>query len=260
MAAPNAVALTFHNWDLLRTFVRTDFKGRYHGTLGGFVWALLKPFAMFLVLLSVFSFVFNTDGLYNLRLVIGLFLFDFFGEATKTGLVSLHAKSYLLSKARFPSWIIVVSSVAHACLTLAVFVVAIVLVRTVTIGWPSFLTLALFLFYVLMFVAIVVGFSLGASILFLSYRDLNQVWDVVVQAGFFLAPVVYPLSIIPERYHAYLYAWPPTAVIEFSRSVLVADVIPSGRAHALLLVEAAVALGLGLFIFRRHAPVAAERL
>ena len=260
MATSDTVAPAIHSADLLWTFVRTDFKSRYHGTLGGFLWALLKPFAMFVVLLSVFSFVFDNDEQYNLRLIIGLFLFDFFGESTKAGLVSLYAKGYLLSKVRFPSWIIVVSSVAHACLTLGVFVTVILVFRTLTIGPPPALAVALFLFYVVLFVVIVIGFSLATSILFLSYRDLNQVWDVVVQAGFFLAPVVYPLGIIPERYHVFLYAWPPTAVIEFSRAVLVTGVIPSPRAHALLLAEGAVALLLGFMVFRRYAPGAAERL
>ena len=48
--------------------------------------------------------------------------------------------------------------------------------------------------------------------LFLRYRDLNQIWDMVMQAGFFLAPIVYPLGVIPERFHFYLYLWPPTPV------------------------------------------------
>jgi lipopolysaccharide transport system permease protein len=260
MATTDTVATPIHSGDLLWTFVRTDFKSRYHGTLGGFVWALLKPFAMFIVLLSVFSFVFSTDGQYNLRLIIGLFLFDFFGESTKAGLISLYAKGYLLSKAKFPSWIIVVSSVAHACLTLGVFVAAILLFRTLTIGPPAAAAAGLFLLYVALFVMIVIGFSLATSILFLSYRDLNQVWEVVVQAGFFLAPVVYPLGIIPERYHIFLYAWPPTAVIEFSRAVLVTGMVPSLRAHALLAAEAVAALLIGFAVFRRYAPGAAERL
>ena len=65
------------------------------------------------------------------------------------------------------------------------------------------------------------GFSLATSVLFLGYRDLNQVWDVITQAGFFLAPIIYPLGIVPERFHIYFYLWPPTPVIEFSRAALV---------------------------------------
>jgi ABC-type polysaccharide/polyol phosphate export permease len=53
-------------------------------------------------------------------------------------------------------------------------------------------------------VLIVAGFSLGASVLFLRYRDLNQVWDLATQAGCFVAPIGYPLDILPERLHVYL--------------------------------------------------------
>ena len=260
MAASPVVPYRTHYLDLLWTFVRTDFQSRYHGTLGGFLWALLKPFAMFVVLLWVFSFVFDADGQYGLRLIIGLFLFDFFAESTKAGITSLHARGYLLSKARFPSWIAVVSSLGNAVITVSIFVVVITLFRTVTAGPPPAASLALFVFYLLMFLVIVIGFSLAASVLFLKYRDLNQVWDVVVQAGFFVAPVVYPLGIVPERYHVFLYAWPPTPVIEFSRSVLIAEAVPSGRAHLFLVAEALVALAIGIAVFRRYAPRAAETL
>ena len=204
MATSDTVAPQIHSSDLLWTFVRTDFKSRYHGTLGGFVWALLKPFAMFVVLLSVFSFVFNTDGRYNLRLIIGLFLFDFFGESTKAGLVSSVRKGLSAVEGEIPL-------VDHRRVVGGPRVPDARRLRRrhhpvpdVTIGPPSAAAVALFLLYVALFVLIVIGFSLATSILFLSYRDLNQVWDVVVQAGFFLAPVVYPLGIIPERYHAFL--------------------------------------------------------
>ena len=108
---------------LVWTLVRTDFKTRYHGTMGGFLWALFKPLAMFLVLLGVFSFVFHSSPNYRLNLIVGLFLYDFFSDATKTGLTSLRAKGYLITKAKFPSWIIVVTSISNAVITLAIFLV-----------------------------------------------------------------------------------------------------------------------------------------
>src|SRR2546427_9621622 len=88
------------------TLIRTDFRIRYHGTLGGFVWALLKPVTMFLVLMAVFSLVFNSQPDYKLNLILGLFLWDFFADGTKVGLISLHQKGYLLTKAHFPIWIV----------------------------------------------------------------------------------------------------------------------------------------------------------
>ena len=97
------------------------FATRYHGTIGGFVWALLKPLTMFLVLMGVFSFVFSNTPQYRLGLILGLFLYEFFQEGTRTGLESLRAKGYLLTKARFPSWVVVVTSISNAVITLTLF-------------------------------------------------------------------------------------------------------------------------------------------
>jgi lipopolysaccharide transport system permease protein len=86
------------------------------------------------------------------------------------------------------------------------------------------------------------------------------VWDVIAQAGFFLAPIVYPLNVLPEKVHVYLYVWPPTPVIMFSRSVLVDHVVPTWRGHALLSLEAAAVLAIGAAIYRIRAPRVAEAL
>ena len=245
---------------LVWTLVRTDFKTRYHGTIGGFVWALLKPLTMFLVLLAVFSYVFASDPQYKLDLIIGLFLYEFFQEATKTGLLSIRAKGYLLTKARFPSWIVIVTSASNAVITLALFSLVLLMFLAGTGRSPTFAGVALFAAYQVLLFAIVTGFSLAASVLFMRYRDLNQVWEVVTHAGFFVAPIIYPIGILPERMHAYLYAWPPTPIIVFSRSVLLDGHVPSLVAHVLLLVETGLVLAVGALIYRRRAPRVAEEL
>ena len=62
-----------HLGGLVWTLIRTDFVTRYHGTIGGFLWALLKPLTMFLVLMGVFSFVFSNTPKYRIGLILGLF-------------------------------------------------------------------------------------------------------------------------------------------------------------------------------------------
>jgi lipopolysaccharide transport system permease protein len=246
--------------ELLWTLVRTDFKSRYHASASGFVWALLKPLVMFVVLLAVFSFVFAAQPDYRLNLIVGLFLWDFFNESTRVGLTSLHAKGFLLGKARLPPAIVVVASAANALLTMLVFAVIVTTFLCATGRSPGALGIALFLLYAACLLLIVIGFSLGASILFLRYRDLNQIWEVVLQAGFFLAPIVYPLDILPERFHRWLYFWPPTPVIQFSRAVLVAHSTPSLRGHLYLAGGTTAILLLGVAIYRRYRPQAAELL
>jgi lipopolysaccharide transport system permease protein len=245
---------------LVWTLVRTDFKARYHGTLSGFAWALLKPLAMFLVLETVFSVIFSSDEHYRSNLIIGLFLWDFFAEATKSSMTSLHARGFLLAKARCPSWILVATSLSNALITLSVFAVAIVAYQGLQHQAPAPLAVALFVAYLAGLALVALGIGLGTSALFLRYRDLNQVWDVVIQAGFFVAPIIYPLGILPERFHWLLYLWAPTPYIQFSRFVLVDGVIPGVRAHLVLLAGTVCILGTGVLLFRRLAPRAAEYL
>src|SRR2546426_2194179 len=250
-----------HIAGLLWTLVRTDFKVRYHGTIGGFVWALLKPLSMFAVLLAVFSFIFaSTDPHYRLNLILGLFLWEFFAEGTKVGLVSLFAKGYLLTKTRFPRWIIVAASTSNALITLLVCTTAFLLY----LGWvgqfPSPSRLLLFIVYAVEMWMIILGFSLSTSVLYPRYRDLNHLWDAISQAGFFVAPIVFPIQILPESLHTYLYLWPPTPVIEFARQVLIQGTIPSLEANLLLLVAALSILAVGIVVFQRHAPTVAEHL
>jgi lipopolysaccharide transport system permease protein len=243
---------------LIWTLVRTDFKARYHGTLGGFAWALLKPMSMFVVLMGVFSFLFASNPKYKLDLIVGLFLWDFFAEGTKSGLISLQARGYLLAKARVPSWILVVTSISNAMITLAVFSVVMIVFLVAAGRPPSPGAFLAFAAYAGAMTTIVVGFSLAASVLFLRYRDLNQVWEVVLQAGFFIAPIIYPLDILPERFHFYLYIWPPTPIIEFSRSALVAGVMPTTKGHVYLAADAVFCLLVGIAVFRWLSPRAAE--
>jgi lipopolysaccharide transport system permease protein len=259
-AAPTASHRSRQVGGLVWTLVRTDFVSRYHGTIGGFLWALLKPLAMFLVLMAVFSFVFADTAQYRLNLVIGLFLYEFFQESTKAGLLSLRARGYLLTKARFPAWVLVVTSASNAVITLALFSMVLIAFLSVAGQPPSPAAVALYVLYLLEFMLVVTGFSLAASVLFMQYRDLNQVWEVVTQAGFFVAPIVYPLDVLPEHLHRFLFLWPPTPVIQFARDVLVQGTPPSLLAHLLLTAEAAGCLAIGALVYRRFAPRVPEYL
>jgi len=210
--------------------------------------------------MSVFSFLFARNPDYKLNLIVGLFLWDFFVEGTKSGLTSLHARGYLLTKARVPSWILVVTAISNAVITLLVFGLVIGVFLAAAGRPPTPAALAAFAFYCLALITMVVGFALGSSALFLRYRDLNQVWEVIINAGFFLAPIVYPLNILPERFHFYLYIWPVTPVIEFSRSVLVDGIMPTATGHLYLALDAAACLATGIIVFRHFSVRAAEYL
>jgi lipopolysaccharide transport system permease protein len=243
----------------LWTLIRIDFKIRYHGALGGFAWALAKPVVMFVVLFWVFRFLFP-GRVYRYDLLVGILLWNFFSEGTSNGLESLYRKGFLVTKAAFPRWIVVVTSLVNALLTLVIYAIALIIVVAVTKGLPSFGCLLLFLAYMLLYVVIVLGISLGSCVLFLKYRDLNQIWDVALQAGFFLAPIMYPIGMLPERYHFWLHLWPATPIIQFSRQALIDGAMPSAKANLFLVAMAAGILVSGIVVFRRFVASALESL
>jgi lipopolysaccharide transport system permease protein len=245
---------------LIWTLVRTDFKTRYHGTLGGYCWALVKPLTMFVILCAVFSVVFKMDPHYRLNLIIGLFLWDFFSDATKTGFMSLQTKTFLLTKTKVPSWVIVLTSVSNALITVTIFSIGVCIYISIFIRSLSLLEIACFGLYIFLCLNMITGISLAGSVLFLRYRDINQIWELLIQAGFFFTPIIYPLDIVPHQFHFYFYLWLPTAVIQFSRSVLVAGKIPTLTAHCMLLGGTLVILFVGVALYRRLSPRALERL
>jgi ABC-type polysaccharide/polyol phosphate export permease len=259
-SAPPTARASFDTWGAFWTLVRTDFVVRYHGTVQGFFWALLKPLAMFSALAVVFSFIFSAKQQYAVNLLVGLTLYEYFAEGTKTGLASMLVKGFLISKSTFPRWLIVVASTVNPLLNALVMSLGLLVYLAVAGPRLSLASVGLYVWYFAHLIAMVVAFSLAASPIFLRYRDLNQIWEVAAQAGFFLTPVIYPIAAIPERFHFYLYLWPPTAVIQFSRAVLVAGELPSLKAHLLLTGGTLVCVLACVAVFRSLQARAAEYL
>ena len=106
--------------ELVWMLAKTDFKLRYHGSVLGYLWALLKPLLTFAVLNFVFSSVFNprSTGMetYSLQLLVSLMMFYFFSEGTNAGMGSLLNKSQLVTKIYVPRWTIILASTINATL------------------------------------------------------------------------------------------------------------------------------------------------
>jgi ABC-2 type transport system permease protein len=182
---------------LLWTLVRTDFKTRYHGTVGGYVWAMVKPAVMFIVLLGVFSLIFSMDPDYPINLIIGLFVWDFFAEATRSGMGALHAKSFLLTKASFPRWVLVLTSSSNALITVTLFSVVVTLYLAIGRQTLTPIHFLLFLGYLLLFLCIIIGFSLAASVLYpVLSRPQTSCGICACRQVFSSRPIIYPLEII----------------------------------------------------------------
>jgi ABC-2 type transport system permease protein len=210
---------------LLRAMVVTDFKLRYQASLLGYLWTLLKPLALFTVLYFVFVRLIklgNPLPHQAISLLFGLVIWSFFAEATQQGLGSLVGRADLLRKISFPRYVVVMSVAASALITLALSMVVIVLflvLGRVHVGAGVFWLLPLFL----ELAAISLAFAFFLSALFVRFRDMSYIWEVVLQAVFYAVPIIYPLNFIPVRYAKIFMLNPMAQLIQDARYVLITN-------------------------------------
>ena len=186
---------------LLRELIKTDFKLRYQGSAIGYLWSILKPLMMFSIMYVVFvRFLRFDDGTphYAVGLLLSMIFWSFFTEATNMGMLSIVSRGDLLRKLNFPKQTIVVSSVPGAAINFAINLVVVLifsLFNGVTFSWSALMVIPLFIELFLM----ATGCALILSTFFVRFRDLSQIWEVVLQAGLYATPIIYPITFIADR-------------------------------------------------------------
>ena len=246
--------------ELIKNLVISDLKTKYSSSVLGFAWSMLNPLLMMLVLYFVFSNVFkNTQEHFALYLLIGITTWRFFAMGTSVAMSSIVGKASLVTKIFIPREILTLSTVLSALVSsLLEFLVLIPLL--VIFGVIPSLTIILFPLLHIMFFPIVYGISLALASLYVYYRDMNQIWDVLIQIGFFLSPIVYPLSLIPENYRFYYMLNPITRLIEMYRGVLLYNRLPGLMDLGIVIFSGAVLLILGSLLFRKLSGRFAEEI
>lgn len=250
--------------------VRTDFKLRYQGSVLGYAWSLLRPLLLFAILYVVFvKFLRLGKGVqhYPIYLLLGIVIWNFFNEMTVQSLGSIVGRGDLIRKIRIPRWIIVFSSSLSALinlfLNLLVVAVFMVVNHVDLLGTIFWLPLILFEVYVL-----ALGLSLLLSALFVKYRDVSYIWEVVLQAGFYMTPILYPVALITNLTLQKLIMLNPLAqAIQDARYVVVThqtrtiyEVFQNGWYSFVPYLIVLIVLMVGLWYFRKESKYFAENI
>lgn len=191
------------NRALLNELVRTDFKLRYQGSALGYAWSLLRPLLLFVILYIVFVKVLKSGGgipHFPVYLLLGIVIWNFFLEMTMQSLGSIVGRGDLIRKIRIPRWMIVFSSSISAVINLILNLVVVAIFMVIN-HVPIMGTIFLLPCILLEVYLLALGLSLFLSAAFVKYRDINYVWEVVLQAGFYLTPILYSLSIIHNAFY-----------------------------------------------------------
>jgi len=248
---------------------RTDFKVRFFGSMLGYVWTLVRPLLLFGVLYLVFTKVVRFgDGVphYPVYLLTSLMLFSFFGETTTRGVTSLVDRESLLRKVRFPRVAIPLSVALHASFYLGLNLLVVfifVFANGIEPRWSWFELIPL----VALLILLATSVAMLVSALFVRYRDVQPIWEVILQILFYASPVIYVISAMPASVRQEAVANPIAAILTQIRHALIDPNAPTageaigGDVYLLIPLAIIVILAaLGLWVFMREAPRIAEDL
>lgn len=190
--------LSRRNRILLRELVVTDFKLRYQGSVLGYLWSLLKPLMLFAILYVVFVNFLKIGAdieHYAVYLLLGIVMWTFFTEATGQGMQAIVSRGDLIRKINFPKYIIVISGTISALINLALNLLVVgifILINGVDINWSIlWLPVNIVVLYIL---AQAIAFFLAA--IYVRYRDVTHIWEVVMQGAFYATPILYPVQML----------------------------------------------------------------
>jgi ABC-type polysaccharide/polyol phosphate export permease len=255
-----------HSLFLLGEFTRRDFKGRYAGSVMGFLWSFVQP----LWSLALFTFLFSTvmkvsPGIgertsnFAIFLFCGLLPWMAIQEGIIRATTAITENAGLVKKMSFPSgllvWAVVLAALLHEAIALGLFLV----VLGVT-GELSLSGLWILLIAVPLQVGLTVGLGFLAAAVNVFFRDTAQINSMLLQGWFYLTPIVYPLSLVPERFARYLALNPLTALVTLYREALLGGEMPPLASLTPLAVTTVAALAIGIWVFRRLKPVFADEI
>ena len=275
---PSALSGDFRRfWSLTFTLARTEFKLRFYGSVFGYVWTLARPLLLFGVLYVFFTEIAHVNSskdpgeqFYGAQLLASIVLFTFFAEATAGAVRSVVDRENLVRKIHFPRLVIPVSVVLLALFNLGLNLLVVMGFALASGVEPalSWLELPLIVGMLVVFVA---GVAMLLSALFVHFRDIQPIWEVISQIVFYASPVIISIQTVMAKLSSgllHVYMLNPLAVIfqQFRHAIITPATPSAGQvlgSWTALLAPLGIVIAIfvvGFAVFNRAAAKIAENL
>ena len=253
MSVKGGIRELYEYRELLWMWTLRDIKARYKQSLFGFAWAIFQPIALTIIFVVAFSYFVRlpSDGLpYPIFIYTAMLPWTFFTRALAMGIPSLVYNMNLVTKIYLPRATFPLATIATSFVDLACGVI-------VFVGLMAFyqvpLSPTLVILPVLFLIQLIImtGLTLGAAAINVFYRDIGQMVPVLLQIWMYACPIVYPVSVVPERFRALYMLNPMAVVINGYRQVILQGQWPNWNEVGLATTISLVILVAGYLIFKR---------
>ncbi|UQZ83960.1 Polysialic acid transport protein KpsM [Paenibacillus konkukensis] len=245
---------------MLKSLVLTDLRTRYKGSVMGFLWTFLNPLLLLAIYSVVFSFIMrqNIEN-YPMFLFCAILPWTFFSSCIQSCSGIILRNSNLVKKIYFPREILPLSVIIAGVINY--FFGLVILIPSLLLTGIH-INISLVAFPLILFVQtlLVLGISLIVSAMNVYFRDLEHIIAIVLQAAFYITPIIFPISMVPKEFQFYFLLNPMTEIIQAYRNIFYYGVMPDFSHLFLYLLYSLIVLVIGWAIFNKLQKSFAEEI
>ncbi|MBE1445676.1 ABC transporter permease [Paenibacillus sp. OAS669] len=245
---------------MLSSLVLTDLRTRYKGSVMGFLWTFLNPLLLLAIYSVVFSFIMrqNIEN-YPMFLFCAILPWTFFSSSIQSCSGIILRNSNLVKKIYFPREILPLSVIIAGVINY--FFGLVILIPSLLLTGIH-INISLIAFPLILFVQtlLVLGVSLIVSAMNVYFRDLEHIIAIVLQAAFYITPIIFPISMVPKEFQMYFLLNPMTEIIQAYRNIFYYGTMPDFAHLFLYLLYSFIVLVIGWAIFNKLQKSFAEEI
>lgn len=237
--------------ELLKSNVKKEIRGKYKGSFLGVLWSFVNPLLQVAVYAIVFPYIMRVKTPNYLQyLIIGIIPWTFFTTAINQGMVTVRTNAGIIKKVYFPREILPISVVVSGLVNFFISCIIIVifcLIGGIGISWHIVLLPVIAIFQFIL----TLGLALGLSAINIYIKDTEYIIQFLLNMIFYATPILYPASLIPNKYQFILFLNPFTEMINSYRDIFLYHQLPSLSGMLYLCCISIILFVIGLAIFRK---------
>jgi ABC-type polysaccharide/polyol phosphate export permease len=246
--------------DLLMMMITNSIKTRYKRSSLGVIWTLLNPLLQTLVLTIAFSQLMRFRvANYPIYLLSGLIVWSFFSQTILQSMNNLIWGSSMMKRIYIPRTVFTLSVLGNSLVNFFLTLIPLIIIM-LFVGQPIQITFVLLPFAIILLAMLTLGFSLIMSTIAVYFADVVNMFSVVLTAWYFLTPIIYPISVVPEQFLPIIKLNPMYWMIEIFRALIYYGEIPSVDIFVWAFVISVTQLIFGWWFFTKKADEFAYRI